>query len=82
MSTIPPEATSALLNLLSNLGSADNNVRSAAETSLNDEWIAQRFELLMVGLSEQTVVATDQTVCFPSPSPLCFIQIEREIEEC
>ncbi|KAK7202624.1 armadillo-type protein [Myxozyma melibiosi] len=62
MSSLPPEASTALITLLASLTSADNAVRSNAETSLNEEWIAQRFEILMVGLAEQTVVASEPSV--------------------
>jgi len=58
MSSLPPEAVSALHQLLSHLTAADNESRSTAEKSLNEEWILrgqERQEMLLVGLAEQSV---------------------------
>ncbi|BFZ56430.1 importin subunit beta-3 [Savitreella phatthalungensis] len=46
-----------LVTLLSALTSVDNNVRTQAEKSLNEEWIAQRPDVLLVGLAEQAGAA-------------------------
>ncbi|KAK9458730.1 armadillo-type protein [Lipomyces oligophaga] len=61
MSNLPAEATAALQALLQNLTSSDNTIRSQAEESLN-EWIKQRFDMLMLGLAEQALMAPDQTM--------------------
>ncbi|KAK9371995.1 armadillo-type protein [Lipomyces chichibuensis] len=62
MSSLPAEATAALLALLQSLTSPDNNTRSTAETSLNAEWISQRLDFLMLGLAEQMLMSEDQTL--------------------
>ncbi|KAK9451448.1 armadillo-type protein [Limtongia smithiae] len=62
MSSLPADATAALLVLLQALTSADNNTRSNAETSLNNEWIGQRLDMLLLGLAEQTLANPDQTM--------------------
>ncbi|KAK9312266.1 hypothetical protein V1524DRAFT_263653, partial [Lipomyces starkeyi] len=62
MSSLPAEATAALLALLQSLTSPDNNTRSTAETSLNTEWISQRLNYLMLGLAEQMLLSEDQTL--------------------
>ncbi|KAK9467540.1 armadillo-type protein [Lipomyces arxii] len=62
MSSLPAEATAALLSLLQSLTSADNNIRANAENSLNTEWISQQLDMLMLGLAEQTLMSQDQTL--------------------
>jgi importin-5 len=55
---LPPGASEALYQLLINLTSANNDIRSQAEASLNSDWIngdAERKSLLLVGLAEQSV---------------------------
>ncbi|ODQ56549.1 ARM repeat-containing protein [Saitoella complicata NRRL Y-17804] len=53
-SALPAEAVNALVATLDALAATDNTIRSNAEASLNDEWIAQRPDMLLVGLAEQT----------------------------
>ncbi|KAI9024505.1 hypothetical protein CLU79DRAFT_834266 [Phycomyces nitens] len=40
-----------LTPMLASLLSSDNNARSAAETQLNDQWVAQQPDLLLLGLA-------------------------------
>ncbi|KAG9306967.1 hypothetical protein G9A89_000881 [Geosiphon pyriformis] len=49
---IPPDTILQLNQVLSNLASNDNSLRSAAEQQLNEQWIAQRPDLLLVGLAQ------------------------------
>ncbi|ORY77670.1 importin subunit beta-3 [Protomyces lactucae-debilis] len=53
------DAAHALVVLLSALTSTNNQERSAAEKSLNEDWIAQRPGMLLAGLAEQTNVASE-----------------------
>jgi importin-5 len=62
MSLLPPEFHSALSLLLQSLVSPDNNVRSQAETQLNDEWVAKRPDILLMGLVEQMRGSEDSQV--------------------
>jgi hypothetical protein len=62
MATLPENVHAALTNLLRGLQSADNVERTAAEQQLNDEWFAQRPDVLLMGLSEQIDFAPDSTV--------------------
>ncbi|KAI8140976.1 armadillo-type protein [Fennellomyces sp. T-0311] len=48
---IPGDVLQQLTPLLINLLSPDNDVRSAAETELNEQWVKQQRDLLLVGLS-------------------------------
>ena len=66
MSVLPAEVHTALATLLQGLQSPDNVQRTAAEQQLNDEWVAQRPEVLLMGLSEQIELAQDTSV---SPCP-------------
>jgi hypothetical protein len=64
-SSLPPNVTAELGQLLSSLTSPDNNIRSVAEKSLNDDWISgekEKQEVLLVGLAEQAVLADNNTV--------------------
>ena len=73
MSVLPAEVHTALASLLQGLQSPDNVQRTAAEQQLNDEWVAQRPDVLLMGLSEQIELAQDTSVCtapYPLPSPL------------
>lgn len=68
MSSLPEHITSELSQLLSSLTSPDNNIRSAAEKSLNQDWIGggkEKQEVLLVGLAEQSVYAESNTVSVP-----------------
>ncbi|CAG8733036.1 4076_t:CDS:2, partial [Cetraspora pellucida] len=49
-SLVSPDITSQLNQLLSNLTSNDNDLRSNAEKQLNDHWIAQQPDLLLLSL--------------------------------
>ncbi len=59
MSVLPAEVHNALTSLLQGLQSPDNIQRSAAEQQLNEEWVAHRPEVLLMGLSEQVDLAQD-----------------------
>lgn len=55
---LPSGVTEALYQLLVNLTSANNDIRSQAEANLNTEWIngdTERKSLLLVGLADQSV---------------------------
>lgn len=62
MSVLPAEIHTALTTLLQGLQSPDNVQRTAAEQQLNEEWVAQRPEVLLMGLSEQIELAQDTSV--------------------
>jgi hypothetical protein len=62
MSVLPAEVHTALASLLSGLQSPDNVQRSSAEQQLNEEWVAQRPDVLLMGLSEQVDLAQDTSV--------------------
>jgi hypothetical protein len=62
MSVLPAEVHTALAALLQGLQSADNVQRTSAEQQLNEEWVAQRPEVLLMGLSEQMELAQDTAV--------------------
>jgi importin-5 len=62
MSVLPPEVHAALNELLQALQSTDNTVRTAAEARLNEEWVAQRPDVLLMGLAEQVQGAQDEGV--------------------
>ncbi|KAK2749664.1 hypothetical protein FQN57_005886 [Myotisia sp. PD_48] len=59
MSILPQEVHTALSQLLLALASPDNNVRSQAEEQLNNEWVAARPDVLLMGLAEQILAAED-----------------------
>lgn len=58
MSLLSPEIHNALGQLLQGLASSDNVVRSAAEEQLNNEWVAARPDVLLMGLVEQMQEST------------------------
>lgn len=62
MSLLPPEVHSALSQLLRGLTTADNAVRSQAEEQLNNDWIQNRPDVLLMGLVEQIHGAEDAGV--------------------
>jgi hypothetical protein len=62
MSILPAEVHTSLAVLLQGLQSPDNVQRSAAEQGLNDEWLATRAEVLLMGLTEQMELAQDTSV--------------------
>jgi len=51
-SLVPPDVVSQLNQVLSNLVSNDNNLRSSAEKQLNEQWIAQQPDLLLLSLAQ------------------------------
>ncbi|KAK5125268.1 hypothetical protein LTR85_000944 [Meristemomyces frigidus] len=53
MSLLSPEVHTALNQLLQGLQSTDNTIRTQAEERLNTEWVAQRPDMLLMGLAEQ-----------------------------
>ncbi|KKK14813.1 putative importin beta-3 subunit [Aspergillus rambellii] len=59
MSLLPPEVHSALSQLLRALSTADNTVRTQAEEQLNNDWIQNRPDVLLMGLAEQIEGAED-----------------------
>ncbi|KAL4781897.1 armadillo-type protein [Aspergillus varians] len=59
MSLLPPEVHSALTQLLGALSTADNTVRSQAEEQLNNDWIQNRPDVLLMGLAEQLEAARE-----------------------
>jgi hypothetical protein len=62
MSVLPAEVHTALAALLQGLQSPDNVQRTNAEQQLNEEWVAQRPDVLLMGLSEQIELAQDTSV--------------------
>ena len=62
MSLLPLEVHTALADLLQGLSSPDNNTRTSAEEQLNNEWIAARPDVLLMGLVEQIQVAQEPSV--------------------
>jgi hypothetical protein len=62
MASLPEQVHAALTNLLRGLQSPDNVERTAAEEQLNQEWFAQRPDVLLMGLSEQLDFAPDSPV--------------------
>lgn len=53
MSLLAPEIHSALALLLRGLTTPDNTVRSQAEEQLNNDWVQNRPDVLLMGLAEQ-----------------------------
>jgi hypothetical protein len=73
MSVLPAEVHTALAALLQGLQSPDNVQRTNAEQQLNEEWVAQRPEVLLMGLSEQIELAQDTSVSMQSvPRVACW----------
>jgi hypothetical protein len=66
MSLLPAEVSAQLAQLLQELQSADNNVRSQAEEVLQTQWTSQRPEWLLMGLAEQIATSTNSTVGRPA----------------
>src|SRR5947199_10776176 len=63
MSMLPPEVQTTLTQLLQALSSGDNALRSQAEEQLNNDWTANRPDILLMGLVEQIQGAQDAAVC-------------------
>ena len=66
MSVLPADAHAELAQLLSALQSTDNNVRAQAEEHLNNNWVATKPEMLLMGLVEHIYGSNDATVSFIS----------------
>ncbi|CCH46149.1 Importin-5 [Wickerhamomyces ciferrii] len=68
MSSLPTDINAALIELLSGLSSADNNVRSQAENTLYTSWtVKDRVDVLLVFLAEQaTAGGSDEAKAFSS----------------
>lgn len=62
MSLLPPEVHSALSQLLRALSTPDNAVRAQAEDQLNNDWIQNRPDVLLMGLAEQIQGAEEVVV--------------------
>jgi hypothetical protein len=62
MSILPAEVHSALDQVLQALQSTDNAARSQAEKTLNDDWVNQRPDMLLMGLAEQMHGSQDEGV--------------------
>lgn len=73
MSLLPPEVHSALSQLLRALSTPDNNVRSQAEEQLNNDWVQNRPDVLLMGLAEQIQGAEDSGVSQATLLPLLKI---------
>lgn len=76
MSLLPPEVHTALSQLLRALSTPDNAVRSQAEDQLNNEWVQNKPDVLLMGLAEQIGGAEDTLV---SPLPLTLALREEEV---
>lgn len=48
---VPDQVAASLRLLLESLTSTDNTARSTAEAALNNEWLAQQPEILLLGLT-------------------------------
>jgi len=59
---LPPDISAQLVQLLQQLQSADNTVRSQAEDVLQNQWTSQRPEWLLMGLAEQIGTSSDPSV--------------------
>lgn len=68
MSLLPPEVHTALSQLLRALSTPDNTVRSQAEDQLNNEWVQNKPDVLLMGLAEQIGGAEDTLVSPPRTS--------------
>ncbi|KZT52559.1 ARM repeat-containing protein [Calocera cornea HHB12733] len=75
MANISPDLLSALSEVLAKLQSADNQVRSQAETEFNTQWLSQQPEQTMLGMAE---------TCRAHPSPelrgFAAVMIRRHLE--
>jgi importin-5 len=62
MSLLPADMQGALAQLLQALQSRENNIRSQAEDQLTNEWLANRPDVLLMGLAEQIQLGQDEQV--------------------
>lgn len=60
----------ALAQLLQALQSSDNTLRGQAEDQLNNDWHANRPDVMLMGLAEQIQVGQDDKVSDEQISPL------------
>lgn len=75
MSLLPPEVHTALSQLLRALSTPDNTVRSQAEDQLNNDWVQNRPDVLLMGLAEQLQGAEDTIVsCSTRPQGCDFFR--------
>lgn len=65
MSLLPPDVQPALSQLLGALSSPDNGLRTQAEDQLNNDWIQNRPDVLLMGLTEQVQGAEGAVVSRP-----------------
>lgn len=70
MSLLAPEIHSALALLLRGLTTPDNSVRSQAEEQLNNDWLQNRPDVLLMGLAEQIQGAEEVAVRLIAPKTL------------
>src|SRR5277367_6942671 len=77
MSMLPPEVQTTLTQLLQALSSGDNALRSQAEDQLNNDWTANRPDILLMGLVEQIQGAPDAAVCLPTWSLYDMLTISQ-----
>lgn len=62
MSALSEDTNSTLINVLHGFASSDNEIRSAAEKTLNQDWItSENIEVLLIFLSEQASFSQDLT---------------------
>lgn len=61
-SVLPADVSAQLGQLLQQLQSSDNIVRSQAEEVLQNQWTSQRPEYLLMGLAEQISSSPDVSV--------------------
>jgi importin-5 len=62
MSLLPADMQGALVQLLQALQSRDNTIRGQAEEQLNNDWLANRPDVLLMGLAEQIQTGQDEQV--------------------
>jgi hypothetical protein len=85
MSVLSPDVHSALTQLLQGLQSADNTIRTQAETNLNSDWVNQQPDVLLLGLVEQLGQSSDEGVSLQcgwhlccQPAPTTFARVLRD----
>lgn len=62
MSALSEDVNNTLINVLHGFASPDNDIRAAAENSLNQDWItSDNIEILLIFLSEQASFSQDLT---------------------
>jgi hypothetical protein len=69
MSLLPAEVHTALSQLLRALSTPDNTVRSQAEDQLNNDWVQNRPDVLLMGLAEQLGGAEETLVSWTTLTP-------------